>query len=700
MGQIRALTFLLLSQAFILLSANPLQSDSIPDIELKEVEVEAQMQRTDARMTTYIPSAVQKKAAQTAPQLLAAMAIPQIRVNPADGSVRSIAGNNVAIFINMIPASQDDLNGMNIANVRKVEYLEHPTDPRFRNAPAVINFVMVRYEWGGYTKLSPGFSQGSATKPSLGVYSKFAYGKMIYDVSTAGAYTRSSSLGSDRSTTYRLSDYLGNGPAEISQRQEVTSGELRRWSENLNFRAMYATDDCQISNTVSLNFMQEPRANITSTTTYDNPLLKSGLTASALSSYNRNYGWDCEIFKIMPRQWIAVADLKLLYSDADSKWKMAVDDEMIINEPKKEHAWEYGIEIAAQKAIAGKHMIGPFASWTGARNKVDYTGDAAAKLDYNSNLMSAGIVYRFNMAKWTVGALAGWSGLWSSVNHSSTDFMSQPEISVNGSYSPSRRHQFNVNVEYKVNPPSSAMRNPTLVQDDQLLWHHGNAAMKNSPGLRIDAGYTWLPSNAWQLSVAGRFSRRWNRWASEYVPEGPEGAMLAVWFNSGKYDYAMATAMATFKALNNHLILNAGPQVTHYAVLADASRRLTSAYATVNAYLYLGNIYIQPYYNSPSKSLNAMTGARVSMKSTYGVTVGWGNGRLNVSATASNFARWSDLGDRTELTTKWIDRVTQSRQGLYHATFKISATYTFDYGKKLSHDDEIKSTRTPTSAIL
>ena len=167
MGQIRALIYAILSQTVFLLSATSVQSDSIPEIELKEVEVAAQMQRTDAQQTTYIPTSQQKKSAIDAAQLLGSMGIPQITVSQ-EGSIKSVSNQSVSLFINKIPASEGDLSGLNMADVKKVEVLEYPTDFHYRNAPLVVNIVTVKYEWGGYTKLigklSPGIERGSHYK--------------------------------------------------------------------------------------------------------------------------------------------------------------------------------------------------------------------------------------------------------------------------------------------------------------------------------------------------------------------------------------------------------------------------------------------------------------------------------------------------------------------------------------------------------
>lgn len=58
----------------------------------------------------------------------------------------------MAVFIDYLPASENDLLAMCVSDVKRVEYLEYPSDPRLQGNPYVINFIMQQYEYGGYAK--------------------------------------------------------------------------------------------------------------------------------------------------------------------------------------------------------------------------------------------------------------------------------------------------------------------------------------------------------------------------------------------------------------------------------------------------------------------------------------------------------------------------------------------------------------------
>ena len=129
------------------------------------------MQRTSPTSTTYIPTGKQKNASQNAVDLLRQMAMPQIQINPVSEAVTDNAGGEVAIFINFLEASKEEMEGLRTPDVKKVEYLEFPTDPRFRGAQRVINIIVQEYAYGGYTKLTTnenflvGFSKPKKTLP-------------------------------------------------------------------------------------------------------------------------------------------------------------------------------------------------------------------------------------------------------------------------------------------------------------------------------------------------------------------------------------------------------------------------------------------------------------------------------------------------------------------------------------------------------
>lgn len=105
----RIYSFIILSAAACAGFAQTAPTDSVKTQELNEVVVEAQMQQTSATSSTYIPNKKQKSSAQNAVDLLQQLAIPQISINLVDNAVTTLSGQNVAIYINYLPASSQEI---------------------------------------------------------------------------------------------------------------------------------------------------------------------------------------------------------------------------------------------------------------------------------------------------------------------------------------------------------------------------------------------------------------------------------------------------------------------------------------------------------------------------------------------------------------------------------------------------------------
>ena len=107
------------------------RTDSIKAQELKEVVIEGQLQQTSATVSTYLPTKRQRNAAQNGPELLNHMAIPQLGL-VSGYNVTTNSGQKVDIYIDFMPASEQDLNGMRMADVKKVEYYDFPLTRVFK----------------------------------------------------------------------------------------------------------------------------------------------------------------------------------------------------------------------------------------------------------------------------------------------------------------------------------------------------------------------------------------------------------------------------------------------------------------------------------------------------------------------------------------------------------------------------------------
>lgn len=120
--------------------------------------VEGVNRRAKAGELLFMPTKRQKEIAHDGYELLRQLDMPQISVEPKSFSVKTIAGKDVALFINGIPATTMDVRALKTSNVMSVNYYEFSSDPRFKGSDYAINYI-VKEIGGGYTK---GLFSGSA----------------------------------------------------------------------------------------------------------------------------------------------------------------------------------------------------------------------------------------------------------------------------------------------------------------------------------------------------------------------------------------------------------------------------------------------------------------------------------------------------------------------------------------------------------
>lgn len=233
------------------------KKDSTDSRQLDEVVVEAQLQRTGAQKSVYFPTSRQKNASQSGADLIDQMGIPQIKVSLGN-SIETNSGKPVAVFIDFIPASENDLKAMSMADVRRVEYYEYPSDPRLQGNQYVVNYIMAKYDYGGYVK---GFDHTNLlhfSEQLLGNL-RLQYKKMTYDVMGYGWGHSSSHYGSELTEKYRLPQ--PDGEIKTFERySNTTKSKESRQQYFAAFNATYNSDKIQASTQLNGSINRKPHS--------------------------------------------------------------------------------------------------------------------------------------------------------------------------------------------------------------------------------------------------------------------------------------------------------------------------------------------------------------------------------------------------------------------------------------------------------
>lgn len=692
-------SIILLAMAIIPVYAQE-QTDTLKTQELKEVVVEAQMQRTSATSSTFIPNKKQKSSAQNAVDLLQQLAIPQITINLVDNAVTTLSGQNVAIYINYLPASSQEIEGLLTADVRRVEYLDFPTDPRFNGSEHVVNFIMQRYEYGGYTKmtLNENFLVGLSNRAS--VYSKFSYKSMVYDLYAGTSNHDNKHVGTSYIGKYTLDDQNG-GAQEITRSEIFDKARFKYNQYPVTFRAVYDSDKIQISNTIGFTFDQSPIAETKGKLSFT-----PGVSADYSYTRNEPYttrlvSWQGGYYFILPRNYQLNINPSANYSHTNYNYTYSstLSGDDVIENISRENAWQIRGSASLYKILSQKQNIYLRAGGGINRNDVAYLGSNPYDNSFSDSYAGATIGYNFSNQPWNVNADVALQWERNKINSTVVSDV-YPVINVSAAYSPSNHHSLRAFFHLGANYPGASEKTPNILQINELMYQTGNPDLKLSQQVNFNLQYNWMPRNSFSASFYAQYFGENNLYVPIYTPYQNGRALLKSFITDGKYYRTSLGMSLNYKLLNNKLQLAAQPSITFYKLTGYYDISKNPFAFNASATYYLNNFYFQASYQTPMRTIQGNRAAYYKDRDFYQLLAGWSKSGWNIRLTAINLFRSDWLGGTQTINAPLYSETKLQGGNYYHRRLNLSVTYTFNYGKKVQQGNEVGEQSGAASAIL
>ena len=118
-------------------------------------------------------------------------------------------------------------------------------------------------------------------------------------------------------------------------------------------------------------------------------------------------------------------------------------------------------------------------------------------------------------------------------------------------------------------------------------------------------------------------------------------------------------------------------------------------------FYYLKNWHFGLTYFSAAGTWDGMmNGLWLNEKNNYYVNVGWSGSSWNISALILNIGRWNWKSTNQVMNSEFYSTDETLIDGNSHALVRITATYTFGFGKKVRRDDEPQLAGSAASGIL
>lgn len=667
------------------------EPDTITVKELGEITVVADAQRTSATTTVYIPTANQKSTASDGVSLLSKMNIPQLSVNPIAETVKTADNQAVSLFINFYPATDDDVSGLNPVDVKRVEYLDFPTGPRFKRAQHVVNFITHSYTYGGYTKLC-GKEHFMIRSGEASVYSKFAYRKMEYDLMVSGDYDYNSHIGSISDETYKLESGIVRRESGTETGRKhcrgLYSAFRASWNQSKNFT---------FRNLISYRRTNTPINNTSGYVDFSR-LFPSETYHTESPSTNNAIGWDGELYAAMDKGWSINGNLQAEFAKNNIASNYFAGAEYIEN-LADEDSWFLRGTLQANKSLSDRLTLFSSVSSGWGRSKIDYTGSSNATNRFRQAFTGITVGLSLNYQK-VYGSIDGGYAFESNYINGKTVDDCYPFTHINFQYVPNQKHSVNLWFQYATFSPDATMKNPNIIQQSELMYISGNPDLKCSRNTSAALSYTWLANNKWQFSAYATVFRIVNRQIAVYTPDGPDGMMLKKYQNEGDYNHGQLGTSLTGKFFEGRLSISVSPRLLLYNTTGSNSISHYPFMASLNVNYSLGKFFFNAYYDSDNSYVDGENAYLRKMPMTYSVSAGWGSRGWNLQLSIVNPFQSSWELSKDSLTTRWYDSIMKQLGSDFHHRISLTITYTFNYGKKVNQSGELGGEKKISTSIL
>lgn len=666
-------------------------------VNLKELKVQAESTYLYSDRSVYIPTSRQKNASQTATELLNRMAIPQLALGGGN-NLTTASGAGVAIYIDYLLASKEDLVGMRTADVKKVEFYEHPSDTRFMGATYVVNFITQQYEYGGYVKVYGEYDY-YAGRGELPLFAKLKYKKMTYDFGVGCLESNSRHDYSETLETILLPQPDGGGEMIIRNSTVDKSSNRNRtnWS---TLRATYSSADLTIRNSLGVNFDHSPRQDWSGKIDYSvggrspsSEFSRHGYNRINSFSYQGDWSYganSANTLSFTPYYVYSHSNTMSDYTEsgACSYLNIAKDySHQFIGSANYMH--DFG--EAGMLTVLFQSRI--------TTNRTSYLGTTDFNDRAETYRLGPGVDYFFQRSKIYVGAGIGF--MWDKVIYQNLkDCQIVPWADFFFRFTPTPKHSLSFEFHHAAWPPSSSYRSANIMQINPFMSYTGNPALVPYRSFDPNFSYFFKPISRFSMSVnAGGW---WidNPYVFNYEAK-PDGILRAVKQPAGGFSNWNFSVRPTLRLLSDNLIFSGqlGVNFVHHGEPYDLTK--ASVHFSLTGQYYIGNWNLEAFYASKRGSSNdSKDGVYVHSKDSYYLRIGWANSDWNFQAIISDLFRWNWRGSEETMHSRYYDFEKQNFSSLAHCRIKFSATYTFGFGKKVERGNEVSQTSGVNSGIL
>lgn len=464
-------------------------ADTLPDLNLQEVVIEAPKVIRKADMDVYRPSASAVEHSSNGVQLLRNLMIPTLSVNDPLGQI-SAAGESVQLRINGRQASIEQVRNLLPTTIRRVEWITNP-GLRYNGASYVLNFIVANPTLGG-SLMAEGRQALNQKWGNYGASAKLNSGRSQWEAGASFKLTDNLKAHRDYQESFLFPDGTSLDRRETPLGGEVSDNDGAAW---LSYN--YIKPDTTIlylSIKAARKFSAKSRFNGLLS-------LSDGSDDINLTDGNGSNGttpsFSAYLEQHLPHRQTLVVDFGAsfysghTYSDYLERLPGHSDLLTDIHTSVKDRNQAYAIEADYIKNWNSSRLTAG-ASYSVNRNRSTYEnlGGEIFHQHQDKVYLFAEYFQRLRSFTVTAGIGAQYTGFrFRETNQGNHSWNLRPQATI--TYTPDQNHQLRLNFTSWQSAPSLAETNIAPQQLDSFQWRIGNPDLKTSNSYMLTFSYNF-----------------------------------------------------------------------------------------------------------------------------------------------------------------------------------------------------------------
>ncbi len=668
--------------------------------DLQELVVEGRTQKLTKDGVEYMPGKKVKEHSYDVASLLQNMMIPQVRV--VDGSISTLAGSAYSIYIDYVPATENDMKALRPQDVLRVDVLKSPQDPRFSGNMDVINIILRKYEWGGYTKLMAYGRVINGEELSGGIYQKFRLKDWTIDAAGNVEWYGREDVEKTLSENFRGITLNGKRYTDLQRDTKEKLIKNSNNSQDATIRGSYNRDMTYVAHSFSFKRQGMPKDVRDNSYTYSDglPDAKSWNNTDSQSitydvSGRYQFGFGKENFLMV--NW------EFSNSHNRNNSFIRYSDNSDIFNASQETTYNPQGSLEYSKGLGHDNTLTAAAESNWNIYNTDYSGSYTGR----QKLLTNENIFFINYSHTLGFGLKFWANLglnYSMVKLNGEKMSSNvnPRIYAGGNYRINENNELILYAGYHTTQPDANTTNNALIQKDELIWLKGNPHIGDSKYLHLELTYNFIPTNWLQVPVSAQYTRERYYMFKYDLQEGLDGVVRTFTDDSHQQSFYIVTA-PTFRLFNNSLMITAMGSLKKEMRTGYAPMSFIHAQGGIQLAYYYRNLSASLFYLSPQKYLVEIFGSDTNgilTKHPSYVDLSLTYSLRNFVASLS-FRNWIGQREQQQIIATPVYNATSRYTSLgLSMGLNLNLTYTIPYGKKVSNDDEVINNARKHSSVL